>query len=115
MDLNRYITTGNLTQDPELRALPSGTSVCQLRIANNGLGRGDRQAVGYLNVIVYGKAGENCAEYLSKGRPVAVDGRLEYHEWEQDGKTRSAIGSSPTTSSSSEPATASRAARQPSR
>ena len=91
MDLNRYITTGNLTQDPELRALPSGTSVCQLRIANNGLGRGDRQAVGYLNVIVYGKAGENCAEYLSKGRPVAVDGRLEYHEWEQDGKTRSAI------------------------
>lgn len=91
MDLNRYTTTGNLTADPELRTLPSGTSVCSLRIANNGLGRGDRDAVGYLNVSVYGKAGENCARYLSKGRPVAIDGRLEYHEWDQDGKTRSAI------------------------
>jgi single-strand DNA-binding protein len=68
MDLNRYITTGNLTQDPELRELPSGTSVCQLRIANNGLGRGDREAVGYLTVSVYGKAGENCQRYLGSPR-----------------------------------------------
>ena len=92
MDLNRYIATGNLTQDPELHELPSGTSVCQLRIATNGLGRGDREAVGYLNVNVYGTPGENCARYLSKGRMVAVDGRLEYHEWKTDeGKSRSAI------------------------
>ena len=92
MDLNRYTATGNLTSDPVLRELPSGSKVCELRIANNGLGRGDREAVGFLNVSVYGKAAEICARYLAKGRPVAIDGRLEWHEWPQDGAKRSAIG-----------------------
>ena len=54
MDLNRYVTTGNLTADPILKTLSGGTQVCELRIANNGLGRGDRGAVGFLDVTVYG-------------------------------------------------------------
>jgi single-strand DNA-binding protein len=90
-NLNRVIITGNLTRDPELRSLPSGTSVCKLRVAVNS--RRKDSASGewvdkpnYFDVTVWGAQGENCATYLSKGRPVAVDGRLEWREWEaQDG------------------------------
>jgi single-strand DNA-binding protein len=88
--------TGNLTRDPELRSLPSGTSVCELRIACNS--RRKDQSTGdwvdkpnYFNVKVWGAQGENAARYLSKGRPVAIDGRLDWHEWEsQDGTKRQA-------------------------
>ena len=90
-NINRVVMTGNLTKDPELRSLPSGTSVCELRIACNT--RRKDQASGewtdkpnYFNVKVWGAQGENAARYLSKGRPVAIDGRLEWREWEaQDG------------------------------
>jgi single-strand DNA-binding protein len=90
-NLNRVVITGNLTRDPELRSLPSGTSVCKLRVAVNS--RRKDAASGewvdkpnYFDVTVWGAQGENCATYLSKGRPVAVDGRLEWREWEaQDG------------------------------
>jgi single-strand DNA-binding protein len=85
------VITGNLTRDPELRSLSSGTSVCKLRVAVNS--RRKDAASGdwvdkpnYFDVTVWGAQGENCATYLSKGRPVAVDGRLEWREWEaQDG------------------------------
>lgn len=88
MSINKYICTGRLTRDPELRALPSGTSVCELRVAVDGMGRG--REVGYVNVSVYGSAGEAAAEYLAKGWLVAVDGRLEYAEWEtEEGKRHS--------------------------
>src|SRR5437879_7965858 len=88
--------TGNLTADPELRTLPSGMSVCNLRIACNT--RRKNQSTGewedkpnYFNVTVWGAQGENAARYLSKGRPVAIDGRLEWREWEaQDGTKRQA-------------------------
>ena len=89
-NINRVILTGNLTRDPELRSLPSGTAVCSLRIACNTR-RKDASGEwvdkpNYFDVTVWGKQGENCAQYLSKGRPVAVDGRLEWREWEaQDG------------------------------
>ena len=105
--------TGNLTRDPELRSLPSGTSVCKLRVAVNS--RRKDAASGewvdkpnYFDVTVWGAQGENCATYLSKGRPVAVDGRLEWREWEAQDGTASARRwrSSPTRSSSSAPATA---------
>ncbi len=86
MNINKYICTGRLTKDPELRSLPSGTSVCQLRVAVDGMSRG-REA-GFINVSVYGKAGEAAAEYLGKGWLVAVDGRLEYGEWEAEGTRR---------------------------
>ena len=96
-NINRVIITGNLTRDPELRSLPSGMSVCSLRIACNTR-RKDNQSgewvdkPNYFDVTVWGAQGENCATYLSKGRPVAVDGRLDWREWEaQDGNKRQSI------------------------
>ena len=93
-NINRVVMTGNLTADPELRSLPSGMSVCSMRIACNT--RRKNQSTGewedkpnYFNVTVWGAQGENVARYLSKGRPVAIDGRLEWREWEaQDGSKR---------------------------
>jgi single-strand DNA-binding protein len=90
VNINRVVMTGNLTADPDLRSLPSGTSVCKLRLACNT--RRKDAASGewvdkpnYFDVVVWGKQGENASRYLSKGRPVAVDGRLEWREWETDG------------------------------
>ena len=74
MNINKYICTGRLTKDPELLRVSDDMKVCQLRLAVDGLGRG--REIGYVNVAVFGKAGEACAEYLSKGWLVAVDGRL---------------------------------------
>jgi single-strand DNA-binding protein len=96
-NINRVVLTGNLTRDPELRSTPSGMSVCSLRIASNT--RRKNQATGdwedkpnYFDVTVWGAQGENCARFLSKGRPVAIDGRLEWREWEtQDGNKRQAV------------------------
>jgi single-strand DNA-binding protein len=96
-NINRVILTGNLTADPELSTLPSGTSVCRLRLAVNR--RYKDQSTGewsekpnFFDIKVWGAQGENCAQYLSKGRPVAVDGRLEWSEWEsQDGGKRSKV------------------------
>jgi single-strand DNA-binding protein len=95
-NINRVVLTGNLTRDPELRNLPSGTAVCSLRIASNTR-RKDQQGQwidkpNYFDVTVWGAQGENCAQYLSKGRPVAVDGRLEWREFtDKDGNNRQAI------------------------
>jgi len=95
-NINRVVLTGNLTRDPELRTTQSGTSVCSLRIACNTR-RKDASGQwvdkpNYFDVTVWGAQGENCAQYLSKGRPVAVDGRLEWSEWEaQDGGKRSKV------------------------
>jgi single-strand DNA-binding protein len=97
-NINRVILTGNLTFDPELRSLPSGTSVCKLRVAvntrrkNNATGDWDDKA-NYFDVTVWGAQGENCARYLAKGRPVAIDGRLEWSEWadKDTGKNRSKV------------------------
>jgi single-strand DNA-binding protein len=97
VNINRVVLTGNLTADPELRSLPSGTSVCKLRVASNT--RRKDSASGeyvdkpnYFDVTVWGAQGENAARYLSKGRGVAVDGRLEWREWEtDDGGKRQAV------------------------
>ena len=96
-NINRVILTGNLTSDPELSSLPSGTQVCKLRLAVNR--RYKDQSSGewvekpnYVDIKVWGAQGENCANYLSKGRAIAVDGRLEWREWEsQDGGKRQAV------------------------
>jgi single-strand DNA-binding protein len=96
-NINRVVMTGNLTADPELRSLPSGTSVCSLRIAcntrrKNGSTGEWEDKPNYFNVTVWGAQGENSARYLSKGRPVAIDGRLEWREWEtQDGTKRQSV------------------------
>ena len=89
-NINRVIITGNLTADPELRSLPSGTSVCKLRVACNTRRKDGPSGEwldkpNYFDVTVWGAQGENAARYLSKGRPVAIDGRLEWREWESDG------------------------------
>jgi single-strand DNA-binding protein len=86
--MNSITITGRLTQDPEQRALPSGSTVCRLRLAVDGMGRGGRDEVGYVNVNAYGNAGEAAARVLTKGWLVAVDGRLQYGEWETDDGTR---------------------------
>ena len=85
-NINRVVITGNLTRDPELRSTSGGTSVCSLRIACNTR-RKDASGnwvdkPNYFDVTVWGAQGENCAQYLQKGRPVAIDGRLEWREWE---------------------------------
>jgi len=86
-NINRVVLVGNLTRDPELRHTPSGTAVCKLRIAVNT--RQKDGATGqwtdkpnYFDVTVWGNQGESCAQYLSKGRPVGIDGRLDWREWE---------------------------------
>jgi single-strand DNA-binding protein len=95
-NINRVVLTGNLTRDPELRSLPSGMSVCSLRIASNTR-RKDQSGEwmdkpNYFSVTVWGAQGENCARFLSKGRPVALDGRLEWREWQgQDGAKRESV------------------------
>ncbi|HVE66975.1 MAG TPA: single-stranded DNA-binding protein [Solirubrobacteraceae bacterium] len=96
-NINRVIITGNLTRDPELRSLPSGMSVCSLRIAVNTRRKDNSTGEwvdkpNYFDVTVWGAQGENCSRFLTKGRPCAVDGRLEWREWEtQDGQKRQSV------------------------
>ncbi len=95
-NINRVIITGNLTADPELRSLPSGTSVCKLRVAVNTRRKDGASGEwvdkpNYFDVTVWGAQGENCAKYLAKGRGVALDGRLEWREWESEAGKRSAV------------------------
>ena len=96
--INRVVLVGNLTRDPELRATAGGTSVCRLRIAcntswrNRDTGEVDERP-NYFDVTVFGASGEACARFLAKGRPVAVDGRLDWHEWTTpEGERRQAVG-----------------------
>jgi len=95
-NINRVVLTGNLTADPELRNLPSGTAVCKLRVACNTRRKGAagewEDKPNYFDVTVWGAQGENSARYLSKGRPVAIDGRLEWREWQdKEGNKRQSI------------------------
>ena len=94
-NINVVCVTGNLTRDPELRHLGSGTAVCKLRIAVNTRRKDGNEWVdkpNYFDVTVWGGQGENCATYLSKGRPVAIQGRLEWREWQNDnGDKRQAV------------------------
>jgi single-strand DNA-binding protein len=96
-NVNVVVITGNLTRDPELRHTPGGTAVCELRVAVNSR-RKDGQSgewvdkPNYFDVTVWGGQGENCANYLAKGRPVAIEGRLDWREWEaRDGGKRQAV------------------------
>jgi single-strand DNA-binding protein len=96
-NVNVVVVTGNLTRDPELRSTPGGTSVCKLRVAVNSR-RKDGQSgewidkPNYFDVTVWGAQGENCANYLSKGRPVAIEGRLDWREWDdKEGNKRQTV------------------------
>jgi single-strand DNA-binding protein len=96
VSINRVVLVGNLTKDPELRHTPSGTAVCNLRLAVNTRRKDETgqwvDKPNYFDITVWGNQGERCAQYLSKGRPVAVDGRLEWREWETpEGNKRQAV------------------------
>ncbi len=83
--INRVVLIGRLTRDPELRELPSGQHVCNLRIACNGLKRDEgeyRERPHYFDVGAFAGLAENVARYMRKGSLVAIDGRLEWREWE---------------------------------
>lgn len=95
-NINHVVMTGRLTSDPDLRALPSGASVCHLRIAVNVRRRdaggewGNRP--NFFDVVVFGANGENVARYMHKGSAVAIDGRLDWREWEaSDGHMAQAV------------------------
>jgi single-strand DNA-binding protein len=96
-NINRVVITGNLTRDPELRSTGGGMSICSLRVAVNGRKKDAETGQwvdkpNYFDVTVFGAQGDNCAQYLSKGRPVAVEGRLNWREWEaQDGSKRQSV------------------------
>ena len=93
--INRVVLVGNLTRDPELRHTPAGTAVTTLRIAvNDRVKRGEdwQDAAYYFDVTVWGRTAENCAQYLAKGRPVGVQGKLTWREWDaQDGTKRQSV------------------------
>jgi single-strand DNA-binding protein len=85
--INRVVIVGNLTRDPDIRALPSGTSVVELGVAVNHRYKNRQtdqwvEEPNYFNVVVFGAQGQACANYLTTGRPVAVDGRLRWSSWE---------------------------------
>ena len=96
-NINRVIITGNLTRDPETRSTGSGSTVCSLRVACNGRRRNPQtqdweDAPNYFDVSVWGAQVENCQRYLSKGRGIAVDGRLQWREWtDKEGNKRQSV------------------------
>jgi len=85
-NINRVVLVGNLTKDPELRHTPGGTPVCSLRVAVNSRRRDESgnwvDKPNYFDVSVFGNQAESSAQYLSKGRPVGIDGRLDWREWD---------------------------------
>jgi single-strand DNA-binding protein len=95
-NINHVVLTGRLTSDPDLRTLPSGSSVCHLRIAVNARRRNPEgewvEKPNFFDVTVFGAPGENVAKYVYKGRPVAIDGRLDWRSWETpDGRNAQAV------------------------
>ncbi|HEY4507343.1 MAG TPA: single-stranded DNA-binding protein [Candidatus Paceibacterota bacterium] len=92
MYLNRATLIGNLTRDPETRALPSGAKVCSFSIATNRVWKDQqtgakKEAVDYHNIVVFGRTAENCSTYLKKGQSVLIEGRIQTRSWDgPDGK-----------------------------
>ncbi|MBF0170930.1 MAG: single-stranded DNA-binding protein [Nitrospinae bacterium] len=93
--LNKVILIGNLTRDPELRYTQSGMAIAKFGLAvNERFKQGDdwKEKVNFIDIVVWGKQGENCSEYLSKGRQAGIEGRLSYSTWEtEDGQKRSKL------------------------
>ena len=92
---NQVTLMGNLTRDPELRTTPNGASVCSFSLALN---RSYKNAEGnwiestdFIDIVAWGPLGERVAQYLTKGRPALVSGRLQSRSWEQDGVKRSKV------------------------
>ena len=91
---NRVILVGNLTRDPELRYIPSGTAVSDISLAvNERIKKGDQwvDEVSFIDVTLWGRTAEIANEYLSKGSPLLVEGRLRQERWEKDGQKHSKL------------------------
>ena len=92
---NQVILMGNLTRDPELRQTPNGSNVCSFSLALNRSYKGSdgnwQEATDFIDVVAWGPLGERVAQYLTKGRPCLVNGRLQSRSWEQDGQKRSKV------------------------
>lgn len=90
MNINKAMIFGNLTRDPELKALPSGNQVCSFSLATNRVYNdrdGNRQeSADFHNIVVFGKQAENTAKYLGKGSSAYVEGRLQTRSWDKDGQ-----------------------------
>jgi len=90
MYINKAMVYGNLTRDPELKALPSGSSVTSFSIATNRVYKdkdGNKQeSVDYHNIVVFGKQAENVAKYLTKGSSAFIEGRMQTRSWDKDGQ-----------------------------
>ena len=93
--INQVILMGNLTRDPEVRQIPSGQSVCSFGLALNRSYKGGDgnwvEATDFVDIVAWGPLGERVAQYVTKGRPVLVNGRIQSHSWEQDGQKRSKV------------------------
>ena len=82
--MNSIILIGRLTKDPDLRYTQAGKAVCSFTLAVDRPYSGDKKEADFINIVVWNKVGENCAQYLSKGRKVAVQGRLQIRSYEDD-------------------------------
>ena len=94
-NFNKVLLMGNLTRDPEVRYTPKGTAVGDLGIAINDSYKAQdgtiKETVTYVDIEVWGRQAETCKQYLTKGRPVFVEGQLKLDQWEQDGQKKSRL------------------------
>lgn len=92
---NQVILMGNLTRDPELRTTPTGQGVCSFSLALNRSYKGAdgnwQEATDFIDIVAWGPLGERVAQYLTKGRPCLINGRLQSRSWEQDGQKRTKV------------------------
>ncbi len=92
MYLNKAIVIGNLTRDPELRALPAGIKVCSFSVATNRVWKdasgAKKEQSDFHNIVVFGRQAENVAQYMKKGSQVLVEGRMQTRSWEKDGEKK---------------------------
>ncbi|MEK7530751.1 MAG: single-stranded DNA-binding protein [Patescibacteria group bacterium] len=89
MYLNKAIIAGNLTRDPELKALPSGSQVASFGVATNSVWKDKngekKEQTEFHNIVVFGRQAETCGQYLKKGQQVLVEGRIQTRNWDKDG------------------------------
>jgi single-strand DNA-binding protein len=95
-NLNKVFLIGNLTRDPELRYSPSGTAVAKFGLATNRTYKGQdgekKEDVCFVDIVAFGKRAEFCANYFSKGKPIFIEGRLQFSTWETpEGQKRSRL------------------------